>query len=227
MSPGLKPGQNLAIRPMGPEGLAAGQIVVFRNHVHRLTIHRFIRREPNGKFLSRGDNSPAADALWTSKDFVGILEAAESRDGFWIAPSGGVPTRLHFWLQGARPQRLFHAIRAVLTPLAWRRTTSPVFTQSKRYVMKTSNEVAETVPRFETQELGNELAVYDNQSGDLHVLNEIAALVYKSTIRGRTLEEIALDVSGRWPDIQPDRVRTDVTSVLDQLVASGLITRDP
>lgn len=227
MSPGLQPGQMLAIRPAPADNLQPGQIVVFRNHANKLTVHRLVRREVNGQFLSRGDNSPAPDAPWGTADYVGRLEAAKKPDGRWVAPTYGLNANLHLWIQGARPQRLFHALRAALTPFAWQTTNPPAFAPKAAISMKNTENIQAPGGRYETQELGKELAVYDIQTGDLHVLNEIAALVYKGAANGQNLSQITLDVSKRWPEIALDRIRTDVESVHGQLAATGLITLDP
>lgn len=76
--------------------------------------------------------------------------------------------------------------------------------------------------RFETQELGKELAVHDRVSGEVHLLNETAAMIWSSVRRGETNAQAVQQIAEHYR-VEPDMVRKDVEEILCQFASKGLL----
>jgi hypothetical protein len=82
-------------------------------------------------------------------------------------------------------------------------------------------------PRFTFQRVGNEVAVYDSQSGAVSFLNQTAADILERIQAGNTVESIAVWLHGQYPEVGLDRARGDVVACCQQLFELGLISRPP
>ncbi|MFE6866652.1 lasso peptide biosynthesis PqqD family chaperone [Kitasatospora sp. NPDC057692] len=65
--------------------------------------------------------------------------------------------------------------------------------------------------------------VLDERSGRYFQLNRTGLLILRSLLDGRSADEIAADLSGRFP-VTPDRARSDVDRLYESLRTAGLVT---
>jgi hypothetical protein len=75
-------------------------------------------------------------------------------------------------------------------------------------------------------EIDGEVVLLDTSSGALHVLNSVAAVVWSELDGARDLDTIVTELSGALR-ADADEVRRDVTTFIDQLGSSGLLSRLP
>ena len=77
--------------------------------------------------------------------------------------------------------------------------------------------------RFETQTLGREVAVHDQQTGRVHMLNATAARIWELARTGCAEATIAEHLCREFPDVDPAQVNRDVTDTLNDLRSTGLL----
>ncbi|MER7757059.1 lasso peptide biosynthesis PqqD family chaperone [Kitasatospora sp. NPDC097643] len=70
---------------------------------------------------------------------------------------------------------------------------------------------------------GGGAVVLDEHSGRYFQLNRTGLLILRSLLDGRSPDEIATDLSDRFP-VTADQARTDITRLHDSLRAAGLVT---
>lgn len=75
-----------------------------------------------------------------------------------------------------------------------------------------------------TAEFGDELAVMDLKSGAYITFNRTAADVWKLIETPLSLDAIADDLAGRY-DVEPERCRAELETLLASLVEMGVVTR--
>lgn len=81
-------------------------------------------------------------------------------------------------------------------------------------------------PRFEAQEIGKELAIYDNATGAVHVLNETAGFVWSMLRNGVAVEDIAAELRKEFA-IEPEvQILDDVSRIISEFEATGLLSDD-
>ncbi|MBV9845295.1 MAG: lasso peptide biosynthesis PqqD family chaperone [Kutzneria sp.] len=68
------------------------------------------------------------------------------------------------------------------------------------------------------------VVLLDEHTGRYWQLNPTAGLVLRDLRDGRSLDDIAEDLATRYR-IDPDRVRRDVTAIVDRLAAENLVRR--
>ncbi|MFJ8623801.1 lasso peptide biosynthesis PqqD family chaperone [Kitasatospora sp. NPDC093550] len=70
---------------------------------------------------------------------------------------------------------------------------------------------------------GSGAVVLDERSGRYFQLNRTGLHILQSLLDDRTADEIATDLSGRYP-VTADQARTDVAALLGSLRTAGLVT---
>jgi hypothetical protein len=202
MAPTLLPGERVLVdTAVAPSQLRAGEVVAFRCGDGRALIHRFLERRPEGMILTRGDNNFRDDALWQEKGLIGRLAAVEIAHGRWagIRAGGGRLTRVLKRLTRRDLGRLTPVLRPLL--IVDRKGTSPA------------------PARWESQELEDELLLYNPDSGDVHVLNFVAAEIWKWTRREQD-ERMLVET---FPGVPRDQLMSDLTDTLRDFRRLGLI----
>lgn len=219
MMPVLRPGQWVVVRsvPQRRE-VRRGDIVALRTEAGDLVIHRFVRSLPGDRFLTRGDHSGVADAPWHWDQLLGVLLLARL-DTCWANPRRATGWLIS-WLSGARPRRLFAPMQQILGKFCWQPTpllgSIPVtgIAQTLR---------ADDSGRWETQRLGDELAVYDSKTGSVHVLNQVAGTIWEETRKGKSREEILKLLVAQFPQVEHAGLATDLDRTLEELKTLELL----
>ena len=76
---------------------------------------------------------------------------------------------------------------------------------------------------WETQELGSELLIYNKETGDVHVLNSTAALIWKAAQTGKNEEEIFITLREEFSDVPDEQLREDLRHNLQELRTLSLL----
>ena len=76
---------------------------------------------------------------------------------------------------------------------------------------------------FESQWLGNELAVYDRAEKKVHFLNRVAAWIWEGAHQGRPHEEIVRGLVAEYPEMPEEQLRRDTSQALADLQRAGLL----
>jgi len=81
MSPFLREGDVVTLRPVGERPLCRGDIAAFFDSSSgKMAVHRIVSADrKSGRFLFKGDNSPAADGFVDASDIYGIIGRVERR----------------------------------------------------------------------------------------------------------------------------------------------------
>jgi PqqD family protein of HPr-rel-A system len=222
--------QGNSMEPLLPEGRRVwtvrrrpqrGDILVVRGRDGRLVVHRLIERRGDLLIL-RGDNRPVEDRPFPRSALIGVVGAVEKSGEKWTRLPGWSGRALIF-LTKIRPERLrrwlLHGLlgpvlRALAQPIA--RPVSDTRTVTKARRLNPSK-------RFEYQQLGDEVAVYDAATGAVHFLNQTASSVLRTIDAGGSLADIATELQRRYPDVPLDQIMRDVDRCVQQLRDADLI----
>ncbi len=80
-----------------------------------------------------------------------------------------------------------------------------------------------SVMAFESQWLGNELAVYDRATRKVHFLNRVAAWIWEKAREGHPHEEILRGLAEEYPQVPGEDLRRDTSQALADLRQAGLL----
>ncbi|MCB2154323.1 HPr-rel-A system PqqD family peptide chaperone [bacterium] len=219
MTPVLRPGQWVLVRPPAShQHVRRGDIVAMKTESGEFVLHRFLRSLPDDRFLTRGDHSGVQDQPWRWDQLEGVLLLARFGQD-WRRPrrSTGV---LMAWLSGARPRRFFSPIQQFFGKFCWQAT--PVL-GSNRVTGIAHPLRADDSGRWEKQQLGEELAVYDSKTGSVHVLNRVAGIIWEATREGKSPEEVLVLLQAQFPQVDGESLKTDLDRTLDELKTLELL----
>jgi len=190
-----------------------------------LVLHRLMAVEEGGAVLvTRGDGLPYRDAPWRGEQWVGVLRGV-LRGGRWLEPRAG-HRRCVVAVEGVRPERLRRLLLSLLGAFAWHPAADTKMLESAcTSALRERSLMADE--RFEFQELGNELAVFDRRTGSVHVLNTLAAEIWRKSAGGAGLNEILRDFQTAFPDVTLDRLQQDILNTLSSLAEAGLLPEHP
>ncbi len=206
MRPVLLPGMWVVLGRGGR--LRSGDIIAARVR-RQVLLHRYLREE-GGRLVMRGDWSFREDPPVTPADVVGCVRAVHVPGRGWCRP--WAPGRwLHLALRRALGRPLPSPLHPAIRFLYWR----PILKGHPTPPMARSD--------LELQEIGRELVVHDPVAGDVHVLNETAAVIFRAACEGRGNEAIADDLVKRFPDVSREQLLSDVEKTLEQLRAGKLL----
>ena len=212
MAPVLLPGDRVLIHTdCNPESLHAGELAAFRLENDCLVLHRFTSRTDKGLFVTQGDNGLNPDPPWTASQFVGRVIASKTVDGHWRKPSSWSrhPIRL---LKQLTNWDLAKLPRKVLTPVFFGHLTEAPFGGRGAMAVK-----------WEAQELGTELVLYDPERGDVHVLNQTAGKIWKALSAGDEPAKILKELQAEYPEVGEEQLAADLDSAVKHLKHAGLI----
>ncbi|MCU0792172.1 MAG: signal peptidase I [Opitutaceae bacterium] len=100
MLPYFDNGAVLVVRPAKVDALAAGMVVVYRNHLGELVAHRVERGTADGWVVRGANNAKADSTLVTAENLVGTVYAtfysdpAAGREGLMLAGALAAKTRV-------------------------------------------------------------------------------------------------------------------------------------
>ena len=77
-----------------------------------------------------------------------------------------------------------------------------------------------------SRRLGEELMLYDSENDKVHVLNEIAAFIWKLLDGTNTVEDIENILRQRFKDTSPKDISGDIKETLERLKVQRLITSE-
>jgi hypothetical protein len=72
-------------------------------------------------------------------------------------------------------------------------------------------------------EIDGEVTLFDPQRDQVHLLNQVAAVIWRLCDGSRTVEQLVEDVSLLFEDAHPDLVREDLRQLLVDLERSQLL----
>jgi len=221
------PPQASAARPQDrslPSLPPTGSIIALRSADGRLVLHRLLLVHPHGPIITQGDGLPYRDAPWAPEQLLGPLLAVR-RGNIWCRPRPAV-ARAAALLAPLRPGRLRRTLLRALHPLAWARdhTISIPPSPASHQALPRSIMIPD---RFEVQELGTELAIYDRETGAVHILNTLAAEIWRRTLQGKAVNEIISELHSDFPDVTLDQLQRDVLTTVSTLANAGLLPQHP
>lgn len=196
-----------------------GTIVVIRASGERFLLHRLIGSTRDGKLITRGDNTTSEDEPFRPEELKGRLAGWQDSCGRWVAPNSRAESIKGALLSfGAR--RLLKLLHFPLTLLC---PCRPLEFASDQNAMRNSpgNKAQQT--GFETQELGDEFIIHDRQSGDVHVLNEVAAQIWKRAQLGDKESDILEVLKREYPETDPRQLTADLQRTVRELSGAGLL----
>jgi len=79
-------------------------------------------------------------------------------------------------------------------------------------------------PHVEAIDLGEELVLHDSATGNVHVLNITARMVWDSLQQGQPMTDIVQHICAAFDGAPADTVTADVTKIYTDFCRSGLIT---
>lgn len=209
MEPVLWPGTVVLLEPAMLGGIPeTGDIAAFQTKTGMI-IHRVLGRHENG-WIARGDRSGSADPVFPDFSLVGTLRMALDSKARACAPRAWVRAAHSSW-----GLRLRWIPGRMLGPLSWKLYWKSLGLGSRGNTMNAK--------RFRTQQVGADVAIYDSDSGDVHVLNPSALMIWNLLKNGGECEEAVKALTGFYPDYPVDSIRRDVVEVTKQLVALGLL----
>lgn len=77
--------------------------------------------------------------------------------------------------------------------------------------------------KWEVQELGTELVLYDPEQGDVHVLNQTAGMIWKALQAGRDPAQVLKDLKAEYPEVAEKQLAEDLESAISHLKNAKLI----
>jgi len=87
-----------------------------------------------------------------------------------------------------------------------------------------SKPVGSQAPTVSSQELGDELSLFDSASGTAVALNGTARDIWSLVDGEATFDEVVATL-GRAYRVEPASIEADVRTALDQLVEAGFVIR--
>jgi hypothetical protein len=78
---------------------------------------------------------------------------------------------------------------------------------------------------LEFQEVGEDVLVHDPNGRKIHVLNKTAATVLRACNGSRSLDQTVEDLM-QGADVEKERVRADVATILEHFARLGLVTSE-
>ena len=79
MSPFIKNGDCLVIKPESAGGIKIGDIIIFKNPWGAYIVHRFIKKHGQATLLTRGDNMPRYDIPVAIENIMGRVIQIENQ----------------------------------------------------------------------------------------------------------------------------------------------------
>ncbi|MBI1291043.1 HPr-rel-A system PqqD family peptide chaperone [bacterium] len=217
MEPFLPRGVRVLVRP-GPA--RPGDVAVVRDAEGMLVVHRIISSDVRSMTL-QGDNHPLPDYPVDLDKLRGVVSAVEFSPGKWEwypRWAGWIAASLTEIRPGILRQLLLKLLHGIARRVA--RAVPPPRQKSNR------KRREPTIPRrFEYQAIGDETAVYDTATGDVHFLNATAAWILQRACEGAEPDSIAEEMTRRFTDVALDRACADVAACIEDMKAKGLITR--
>lgn len=68
-------------------------------------------------------------------------------------------------------------------------------------------------------------AVLLSTDGEIYYgLNEVGAEIWEGLTRSRDVDGICRELRDRYPEVEAERIRSDVTDLLEELASEGLVT---
>lgn len=210
MVPVLWPGMVVLLEPASTGGIPEpGDVAAFRTN-KGLVIHRVLENQGSG-WITRGDRSGTDDPVLPEFSLVGTLRIALRSGAGAYVPRGWVGS-IYRWA-GLRVRNLPARVLGVHSwPLFWRKLAS--FEGNRGELME----------RYRKQRVGKDVAVYDSETGDVHVLNESALTVWNLLQKGGVFDDAVAVLANTYPDYPVESVRRDTLEVIRQLEALGLLT---
>jgi len=227
MLPSLPPGTLVRLEPVAVQALQPGDVVALRSDRGAMALHRFCGLTSEGMLLTQGDRPAQPDAPWRAEALVGRLAAAQFM-GEWRFPRPRVAALLA-WTMAWRSQRLARRVRWLVAKCAWRPVASPSQTGNQVRGSKAEIKKQEPLralalavspsPRFDVQRLGHEWVLHDQSTGDVHILNLTAGLVWDALDKGTPPEAVVESLSVLYPDVPREQLRLDVETATKRLTA--------
>ncbi|MCC5877470.1 MAG: PqqD family peptide modification chaperone [Candidatus Sumerlaeia bacterium] len=200
MLPAFPPGSQVAIgapdvsgRPFRP-----GDVVAFRSR-GKLVVHRVVSITEEG-LITQGDNRGLPDNRPVAPERVEGRVLLVRQGSRWIEID--TPPQGSWWRN-----RLGFRLR--------------------NYIHRASNRcrtlVFMTDERFEKQKLGQDIVVHDRTTGQVHVLNETAALAWEKFHQGLTMKEVENCFREMYPGTPAREITKDVSELYTDLLNRKLI----
>jgi len=77
--------------------------------------------------------------------------------------------------------------------------------------------------RFETQQLGNQVAVYDSETGSVTLLSAMAHAIWRVARDGQPKERVRSIMVERYPATPPEEIERDLEQSWSKLQSAGLL----
>ena len=248
----LPHGAVVHLEPVEPELLRAGDVVAARAPSGQWLLHRIRRvasRAPTPHLILQGDSTVFADPPVPFDWLEGRLARVKlPPEAGWRVPRPWA-ARLMAHTMTCLPASVGLRVRRAIGLLT---LTSQILPQipdgalsvsqeatspsSRPHIAMKNPQASDSNPssahhddpihdeRFHLQRVGDEWALHDRQTGELHLLNHTAAMVFEWKVKGKTVEEIVRCLRERYPDVSPDQLRNDVDLTLKRL--TSLATRN-
>lgn len=252
MMPMLPHGAVVHLEPVEPELLRVGDVVAARAPSGQRLLHRIRRvanRAPTPYLILQGDSTVFADPPVPFDWLEGRLARVKlPPEAGWRVPRPWA-ARLMAYTMTCMPASVGLRLRRAIGLLT---LTSRILPETLDGALSVSQEATSPSSRpqsamknpqasgsdpssenhndpvhderFHLQRVGDEWALHDRQTGELHLLNHTAAMIHLLRAKGRTVEEIVRCLRERYPDVSPDQLRNDVDLTLKKL--TSLATRN-
>ena len=79
------------------------------------------------------------------------------------------------------------------------------------------------IPSVTMKKLGNQYLVYNGDTSDAHVINETAGEILQWLMSGDDLNTVEQKLNERYPDVDKDVVKEDVSEIVGQFMSLGLV----
>lgn len=231
MVPLLQPNQKVLIRltPTRSE-LQQGSILALQSNDGELVLHRLIDFTPEGHLITQGDNSREPDIPWHIHQVFGMLVGVSGPRGIWRAPRRGISLAV-LWLNRMRNKSMIHdrlirLIRQIINPFAWRQMDEPVHLKEDLFIgnSTTANVICSDDHRWVIQQLDDECAVFDEEKGDIYVLNRMAEHIWREAKEGKEIDQIVQQLTLQYPKVGLKSLISDVGKTLNELQTIGLLS---
>lgn len=224
MLPLLRPGSEVEIdRAVSRKSLRVGDVVAARRRgSRRVLLHRVVFAREK-RLVTMGDNAPGREILDAEWRLLGRLRGVALTRENCLAPSRFTAS-IFAWMSRFLPFPVARRLRFLLTYCLPRGVPKEMRSAPQRQPIQPDTRPDQ--PRFEAQEIGKELAIYDNATGAVHVLNETAGFVWSMLRNGVAVEDIAAELRKEFA-IEPEvQILDDVSRIISEFEATGLLSDD-
>ncbi len=195
-----------------------GDVLAMRDKDGVLVLHRCLRLLDDGRVITRGDNSLSEDVPWSSSQVFGRVVGLQVVKNQWLVPNQGIGKTIA-WGQRNLPRFASRALQYAVRSRTWLEGSRMPLPET---LIPVSAMAAEK-QRWEVQQLGNEWAIYDNRTGDVHLLNKTAQQIWEKCRAGLDKHRILNELSCLYPGISRDVLEKDIAETLKLLKDTCLL----